>query len=139
MLNGIQFRAVGREKHEFHIKRHDQIFCDMPSGAIQDHDDEFIQMSFSHDGEEQTHHFRIDPGKDQAVHHAVPWADGRKGVCVFPDKTVFHDRPNTLGCPASRRSAQETKSPFILKHQPNLPAKLGLAFGFLSQLIFEFF
>jgi len=139
MFNGVQFGAVGRQKNEFHIERHGQFFSYVPSSPIQDHNDELIGVAFSHDGEKEAHRFRIDPRKDQAVHYAVLRADGCKSVGVLPDKAAFHDRTNSLRCPASRWPVQKAKSPFILEHEPDPPTKVSLALCFLRQIIFEFF
>jgi hypothetical protein len=46
VFNRVKFGAVARQEKAFHVLRNNQIIGHMPSGTVQDHEKELVQMPF---------------------------------------------------------------------------------------------
>lgn len=139
MLRRIQFRAVGRKEEQPHVCRHHQGASEVPARLIHDHQNELIGVSPADFGEEERHGFRAHPRKDEAVEHAVMWADSAERVEVLALQSRADDGAHSLWCPTAPRRAQQAETPLVLEHHAQAATEASLTPGLATHLTAEFF
>ena len=139
VLGGVELGAIRRQEHQPHVLGHGEIAGEVPACPVHHHEDELGGVARGDLGQEQRHRLGVDPGQNEAVHHAVVRADGAEGVDVLALQSGTDHRANRARCPAPPRRAQQAESALVLEHQPHLPALLRLARDLLVYRSPEFF
>jgi hypothetical protein len=89
--------------------------------------------------EKDLHSRCVHSRQDQRVQSPIVGTDGCKGIGVFAHEVSADDGPNARGRPASVRIADEAEASFVLEHEPNSSAALGLSDHFFFDDLEEFF
>lgn len=139
VLDGIEFGAVGWQADQPHVIGHLEICSLVPAGAVEHQEDEFVSMTPGDFIEKDGHCLRIDDRENQRVQGPIVRTDGCEGMGVFAHKVSADDRPNAWGHPASVKIVDAAEAGFVLEHEPNSSAALGLSDHFFFDDLGEFF
>jgi len=71
VLYGIEFRAIGWQEDDPHIRGNLEVLGSVPSGFIHYHEDEIVGMTLRHFREKQRHGVCINHGKNQRIQNAI--------------------------------------------------------------------
>jgi len=81
VLDGVQFRALGRQGHQRDVGRHVEMVGHVPAGLVEDDDGMCTGRDLGSDlGEVQVHRFGIAGGHDEGRALSLLWADGSEDV-----------------------------------------------------------
>ena len=139
VLDGIELRAVGWQAYQPHVVGHLEIPSLVPAGAVEHQEDEFVSMTPGDLLEKDRHSLCVHGRQDQGVQGPIVRIDGCEGVGVFAHEVSADDGPNAWGCPASARIVDAAEAGFVLEHEPNSSAALGLSDHFPFDDLGEFF
>lgn len=139
VLDGIEFRTVGWQAYEPHVVGHLEICSLVPAGAVEHHEDEFVSMTPGDLIEKDGHCLRVDDRQNQGIQSSIVRTEGCEGVGVFAHEVSADDGPNAWGRPASVRIVDAAEAGFVLEHEPNGSAALGLSDHFFFDDLGEFF
>ena len=99
VLHRVEFRAVRRQIDETDVLGLDKRFRSVPSGIVNEHDDEIIPEVFGYMLQKQVHHFRVRIGQNQGGHLAQSHTNDAVHVYECPDDLPWDFGTHAFGRP----------------------------------------
>lgn len=121
ILGRIELWAVGRQRQEADVFRHNQARGQVPSGTIEQHDDEFVWKFARELLEEERHGMSVRIRNDDRAEQAKGWTNSSKDIEILANDLIRSLNSNTTRAPATSCLADSTKPPFILSENQNFP------------------
>lgn len=127
-------------RYQSYVLRNDEFFGFVPSGLVNQHNDEEVFEVLSDFLEEKIHHFRVCVGKDERG--KLPKSHAYCGVYVYErsDDLSWRFWPHPPRSPAGSMLVYTPKSAFVLRHDGNRPFVLWVSLSHdVGYLLGEFF
>lgn len=116
VFHGVEFRAVWRLRKQAYVLWDSEPLGLVPACLIHLHDDQELAEFSGYFLEENVHHVRVGPGKQQCRHFSQGRTDGGIDIEVFSDYLSRNPRTHPFRSPAPARVTYSTKSTLILRH-----------------------
>ena len=117
VLDGVEFRCVGRQLEQIDVVRCLERITAMPTGTIDHHDNALIGVACRDLVEEELHAASVDVRQYQTIELAGANIHCAKNIGVLMGQHALAKRTDWFGCPTPAHVRGAPEARLVLKHQ----------------------